>query len=210
MKVEHTPDPKKSRTKKASAPIGKKTATKTATKTKPVKRAAKKSVASVKKTPVKKRQTKPVTSAATSKKTKDTPVDTKGDEPVNSPEVVVLPTRLSIRIREKSLVYAQAFEERVERPAYALTMTLGALFILFGAGVGLHESQLTQFCMYDDCVANVSSATYQQSAVSASLQTSDTQTADFTVALSVSVLALGVLLILLATRLRAQRSKETS
>jgi hypothetical protein len=72
----------------------------------------------------------------------------------SSKSVVVLPTRMSIRAREKVLVYAEAIEKRLHRPAYALTMTLGMLFILFGSFTGFFYSSLYSDCS-DNCAAQV-------------------------------------------------------
>jgi hypothetical protein len=70
---------------------------------------------------------------------------------------VILPTRMSIRAREKALVLATEFEKKIHKPAYALTMTMGALFILFGSYSGFHQSSAAIVCLDASCTGQTSS-----------------------------------------------------
>ena len=92
-----------------------------------------------KKSPPRKNPTKKLRTVVTKKPVKK-PVK-KRVAKVNNPKqpvdtLVVLPTRMSIRAREKALVWAEEFEKQIHRPVYALTMTLGLLFVVFGSFVG--------------------------------------------------------------------------
>jgi hypothetical protein len=66
---------------------------------------------------------------------------------------ITLPTRMSIRAREKVLVLAEALELRTHRPAYALTMTFGMLFVVFGSFVGFNEISFESNC--DDGICSL-------------------------------------------------------
>jgi hypothetical protein len=71
---------------------------------------------------------------------------------------VILPTRMSIRAREKSLAWAVEFEQKMHKPGYALTMTFGALFILFGSYSGMHYSAASSTCQNMNCASLVGSS----------------------------------------------------
>ena len=53
---------------------------------------------------------------------------------------------MSIRAREKALVWAEEFEKRIHRPVYALTMTFGLLFVMFGWFAGFSEISSDASC----------------------------------------------------------------
>jgi hypothetical protein len=71
---------------------------------------------------------------------------------------VTLPTRMSIRAREKTLALAAEFEQKMHKPVYALTMTFGALFILLGSYSGMYYSAASSTCQNANCASLVGSA----------------------------------------------------
>jgi hypothetical protein len=71
------------------------------------------------------------------------------------PMEVTLPTRMSIRAREKSLAWSAEFEQKMHKPIYALTMTFGALFVLFGSYSGMHYSAASNTCQNANCASLV-------------------------------------------------------
>ncbi len=75
--------------------------------------------------------------------------------PIRADATVVLPTRMSIRAREKALVWAEEFERKMHKPAYALTMTLGILFVLFGSYTGLQYTGASLVCADAQCSGQI-------------------------------------------------------
>ena len=143
---------KTSKTRKTTKSITKKSVvskTKPKTKLLPKKLTQK---STVKKVPVRSRKT-PVTKKKVSTNQPKIKSSSKKTD-----TVVTLPTRMSIRAREKVLVYTEALEKRVQRPAYALTMTFGILFIAFGSAFGLQSIAIDSACADGSCAAEVSTA----------------------------------------------------
>ena len=142
----------KSRTtaKQVTKPAVKKVS-KTVTKTQTVRAKKTKAAASV--TTAK----KPKTTKSTTPKepVKKVPIASERLGTVSSP-VVTLPTRMSIRAKEKALVWADYFERSSHKPAYALTMTFGLFFIMFGSYIAVSQTEGFQ-C--DGCVGQLLSST---------------------------------------------------
>lgn len=161
----------------ARSKVTKKTAVKAVTtkavpkKKTPTKKVAKKPAPGAKKTPTKRKpavkkvtkvvgKSKKIAKKTAVKKTVKAPAK-KGQKTTGSVEkkarkdVVVLPVHMSIRAREKALVWAEEFENKLREPVYALSMTLGALFILFGSYSGLHSSDLFANCDGGKCSAEL-------------------------------------------------------
>ena len=93
---------------------------------------------------------------------KEIPVKAKVTKPVvprqkkvQSEKTVVLPSRMSIRAREKALVYAEEIERRIQRPAYSLTMAFGLLFVCLGSFVGFYQSSTIPSCDTGVCSAQL-------------------------------------------------------
>lgn len=82
---------------------------------------------------------------------------TKRASGVNNPKqtanpLVVLPTRMSIRAREKALAWTEEFEKQLHRPAYVLTMTFGLLFVVFGWLLEISDFSFDSTCTDASCV----------------------------------------------------------
>jgi len=121
---------------------GKTTTTKTAKQTQKSKAmVVKKSIKTARQTPKTQATPKKVARKAPGKTTASTRSAAK-----HVMKEVTLPTRMSIRAREKALVWAAEFEQKLHKPAYVLTMSFGMLFIVFGSYTSLHLSDTTAIC----------------------------------------------------------------
>lgn len=186
--------PKKTPTKKAKPASGdvqkKKTKVLTKKTTKPKAVKTKKTALKSPKAPVKKKTAKSHTKKTT------TTTKKKETRPSGTDNTVTLPTRVPMRLQEKALVLASSFEKDMYNPAMVVSRVAGGSFVLVGATVTM-SALYGSAPICQNCQATVLGYDSVLDGGYAALTIASSRV----VTIGMTVLTLGVLLLLLTTKL---------